>query len=115
MSDFDNLPPSKPTKRRAAPVVFGVGWRAFVHCPTLPGGEIPRTVPTLDSDGAAADNTLPEGTEVQIVGWRPKSRTGALYQVRLLSDGTEWWILGIHLRHRKERNALAVTTEERAR
>ncbi len=116
MSDYDNLPPSKPVKRRAAPAVFGIGWCAFINCPRLPGGELSQTVPTLDALGAADSNSLHEGTEVQILAWLPKSRNGALYQVRRLRDGAEAWVLGIHLRHKKDREpAMAAGTAETPR
>jgi hypothetical protein len=43
-------------------------------------------------------NDLSDGEEVEILSWRPKSRQGSLYQVRRLTDDSEWWIAAIHLR-----------------
>jgi hypothetical protein len=35
---------------------------------------------------------------LEILSWRPRSRDGLCYQVRRLSDGSEWWIAATYLR-----------------
>jgi hypothetical protein len=98
MATFDNLPPSKPAPRRArsAPV-FCVGWRAFVHWP-LRGPQALGPVPIMDTNGKPLANDLVDGQQVEIVSWRPRSREGLLYQVRRMTDGSEWWIGAQYLR-----------------
>lgn len=98
MSDYDNLPPSKPVPRRPnKDPVFCVGWRAWVNWPPRPG-QTSRTVPLFDADGRLLSNDLSDGDEVEILSWRPKSRQGSLYQVRRVADDSEWWIAAIYLR-----------------
>jgi hypothetical protein len=98
VSDYDNLPPSKPVPRRAnKDPVFCVGWRAEVNWPAKPG-QPSTAVPLFDGDGKPLSNDLSDGDEVEILSWRPKSRQGSLYQVRRLADDSEWWIAAIHLR-----------------
>jgi hypothetical protein len=93
--EFDNLPRSRPAPRRAksAPI-FCVGWRAFVH---WPAGS-PQSVPLTDPTGQPVVNDLADGQQVEILSWRPRSRDGLLYQIRRLTDGSEWWIEARHLR-----------------
>lgn len=91
---FENLPLAKPAPRREKkPEVFCVGWRAFVNCPS-PG----TSVPLIDAAGQPIANDLRDGQQVEILAWRPRSREGLMYQVRRLSDGSEWWIDSRHLR-----------------
>ncbi|HUI25270.1 MAG TPA: hypothetical protein VL403_04230 [Candidatus Kryptonia bacterium] len=96
---FEHLPPSKPAPRREKnQPIFCVGWRAFVHWP----GQTLAPVPLNDSTGKPLANDLADGQEVEIVSWRPRSREGLLYQVRRVTDGSEWWIGAIHLRRQRE-------------
>jgi len=106
--EFDNLPPSKPAPRRArnAPI-FCVGWRAFVHWP-LRGTQASGPVPLMDANGQPLVNDMSDGEPVEIVSWRPRSREGLLYQVRRLTDGSEWWI-GAHCLRRQAEPATAST------
>jgi hypothetical protein len=98
VSDYDNLPPSKPAPRRAKnQAVFCVGWRAFVNWPQRNG----RAVPLVDGEGRPLENDLIDGQEVEILSWRPKSREGAVYQVRRITDGSEWWI-GVNYLRRQQ-------------
>ena len=107
MSTYDNLPPSKPAPRRAKhPEVFGIGWKAFVNWPQLPE-RLP--VPLTDGDGKPLRNDLIDGQEVEILSWRPQAREGSMYEVRRLSDRSEWWIQAIYLRKQK---AAAVSASE---
>jgi hypothetical protein len=95
---FENLPPSKPAPRRTKDVpIFGVGWRAFVNWPPqTPQQSGP--VPLTDSSGKPLENDLADGQQVEILAWQPRSREGLQYQVRRLTDGSEWWIGGRYLR-----------------
>lgn len=98
MSDYNHLPPSKPVPRRAKnQPVFCVGWKAFVNWPQR---AVP--VPLLDAAGKPLSNDLVDGQEVEILSWRPKSPQGSLYQVRRLTDRSEWWIAAIHLRRQSQ-------------
>jgi hypothetical protein len=94
---YDNLPPSKPAPRRSkgAPV-FCVGWRAFVHWPN--GAKTAKSLPLVDATGQPLANDLADGQQVEILSWRPRSRDGLLYQIRRLTDGSEWWIEARFLR-----------------
>jgi hypothetical protein len=58
-----------------------------------------------DDSGAAVGNDLTDGQEVEILSWRPRSREGLSYQIRRLSDRSEWWIAATYLR----RGAAALT------
>lgn len=99
---FENLPASKPAPRREKkPEIFCVGWRAFVHWPSV--GE---PVPLTDAAGKPLANDLSDGQQVEIVSWRPRSREGLMYQVRRMLDGSEWWIEARYLR----RQATAAAT-----
>jgi len=62
-------------------------------------------VPLRDATGQVLANDLADGQEVEIVSWRPRAREGVTYQIRRLTDGTEWWIAAIHLRRGREADA----------
>jgi hypothetical protein len=36
------------------------------------------------------------------MSWRPRGRDGVTYQIRRLSDGSEWWIGVVYLRRLRE-------------
>lgn len=98
MSIFDNLPASKPAPRRAKNgLVLGVGFHAYVNWPQ-PLGQVGAPVPLTDASGKPLANDLADGEEVEILSWRPRSREGLAYQIRRLSDGSEWWIAAVYLR-----------------
>jgi len=111
--EFSHLPSSKPALRRSkgAPV-FCVGWRAFIHWPQ-PAGQAPRPVPMIDATGQLLPNDLVDGQEVEILSWRPRAREGVTYQVRRITDGTEWWVAVDYLR--RERNAAPKATAGEAK
>jgi hypothetical protein len=89
---------SSPAPRRSKnELVLGVGAHAFVNW-SPPGGHSLRRVPMVDGAGATVDNDLTDGQEVEILSWRPRSREGLAYQIRRLSDGTEWWLAATYLR-----------------
>jgi hypothetical protein len=92
MGAFDHQRSSKPAPRQNKNhPIFCVGWRAFMNWPQSPGG-VPRPVPLTDASGLPLANDLVDGEEVEILAWKPRSREGIAYQVRRLSDGTEWWV-----------------------
>ena len=98
MAPFGNRRASRPAPRRAknAPV-FCAGWHVFVHWPLREGATV-VPVPLTDTNGGPLSNDLADGQQVEILAWRPRSREGLLYQVRRLSDGSEWWIGAQYLR-----------------
>jgi hypothetical protein len=102
---FNNSPMVRASARRAKTEhVFCVGWHAFVHWPERVGQPL-GPVPLLDATGRVLANDLADGQEVEIVSWRPRAREGVTYQIRRLTDGTEWWIAAIHLRRGREADA----------
>jgi hypothetical protein len=76
-------------------LILGVGWHAFINW-SPPTPRLP--VPLVDSFGQPLSNDLVDGQEVEILSWRPRSRHGLAYQIRRLSDGSEWWIGAVYLR-----------------
>ena len=78
-------------------LVLGVGWHAFVNW-SPPAGQSQRPVPMTDGTGTQVGNDLTDGQEVEILSWRPRSRDGLAYQIRRMSDGSEWWIAATYLR-----------------
>src|SRR5262245_8504915 len=83
-------------------LIIGVGWHAYVNWSHAPGGT-KRPVPMNDDCGNPIANDLIDGQEVEILSWRPRSRGGLSYQVRRLSDGSDWWIAARYLRRRPTR------------
>ena len=82
-------------------LILAVGWRAFVNAPA----SLRERIITMGADGDAAANTLADGDEVEILGWRPRMTDGTRYQIRRLSDGREWWIGVSFLRKARVRAA----------
>ena len=102
---FNNSPMVRASALRAKTEhVFCVGWHAFVHWPERAGQPL-GPVPLRDATGQVLANDLADGQEVEIVSWRPRAREGVTYQIRRLTDGTEWWIAAIHLRRGREADA----------
>jgi hypothetical protein len=91
---YRSAPPPRRTKNE---LVLGVGWHAYVNW-APPAGQPQRPVPLTDGAGRPLGNDLSDGQEVEILSWRPRSRDGLSYQVRRLSDGSEWWIAATYLR-----------------
>lgn len=75
-------------------VVLAVGQRAFVHCPVDPS----RPVFLTDEHGAAATTGLRDGTEVEVLAWRPRGSAGTRYRVCNRSAGTDGWLAAQELR-----------------
>ena len=85
---------------RAAPLVrtqasvFAVGRRVYVAC----AGDRLAHVALTDDAGAPARTGLADGTEVEILAWRPRGFHGTRYRVRATCDGLEGWLAVDNLR-----------------
>ena len=85
---------------RAAPLVrthssvFAVGRRVYVAC----AGDRLAHVALTDDAGADARSRLADGTEVEILAWRPRGSVGTRYRVRLTRGGLEGWLESVNLR-----------------
>jgi hypothetical protein len=67
--------------------VFAIGRHVFVACATTSAG-----VMLTDDSGANAHGKLRDGTEVEIVAWRPRGTAGTRYLVRSPLHGIEGWL-----------------------
>jgi len=85
------MPGARPS--RAAGPILSVGRRVFVHCPASPG----KTVELTD-DAGCGSAMLADGTEVEIVAWRPRGATGTRYRVQGTDRSFEGWLGGDNLR-----------------
>ena len=88
-------PPRFPTVRpaRSTAPVLSVGRRVFVNCPSEQSGR----ARLLDDAGNPAALSLPDGTEVEILAWRPRG-SGTRYRVQSTRDGLEGWLAADNLR-----------------
>ena len=91
---------SFPSWFRAAPLVrprasvFAVGRRVYVAS----AGDGLAHVALTDDAGADARTPLTDGTEVEILAWRPRKFDGTRYRVRVTREGFEGWLAGDNLR-----------------
>jgi len=93
---------SFPSWFRAAPLVrvqrpasvFAVGRRVYVAS----AGDGLTHVALTDDAGADARTHLTDGTEVEILAWRPRKFDGTRYRVRVTREGFEGWLAGDNLR-----------------
>ena len=76
--------------------ILAVGWRVLVASPEGKGHRVPLT----DSEGTATVTTLPHGTEVEILAWRPRRSGTTMYRVQPTSGGKEGWVSGASLKAR---------------
>jgi len=74
--------------------VLAVGWRVRVTSPAGRGHRVSLT----DSEGTTTVTTLPDGTEVEILAWRPRRSGATLYRVQPTSGGKEGWLSGASLK-----------------
>jgi hypothetical protein len=79
-----------PVRTRAP--IFAVGRRVEVVSPRHSPARLTST-----ADGADALTSLADGTEVEILAWRPRS-SGTHYRVRSTRAGLEGWLAGGSLR-----------------
>lgn len=73
--------------------VFAVGWRVYVVCT----GDRRARVALTDDTGADTVTGLADGTEVEILAWRPRA-SGTRYRVRAMRGGCEGWLAAGSLR-----------------
>ena len=81
-----------PVRVRTA--VFAVGRRVYVACP----GNRAARVALSDDPGVNALASVTDGTEVEILAWRPLGSAGTRYRVRSTRDGLEGWLAVGNLR-----------------
>ena len=93
MGSFQDRFRAAPSERTRASV-FAVGRRVYVAC----AGVRLAPVELTDDAGADARTRLADGTEVEILAWRPRGSHGTRYRVRATRDGREGWLAVENLR-----------------
>jgi hypothetical protein len=85
-----------PASSRKRTSVFAVGRRVYVAC----SREHPAQVALKDDAGVVARSggNLRDGTEVEILAWRPRGFGETRYRVRSTGTGVEGWLAGDNLR-----------------
>ena len=81
-------PPREPR------IVLAVGQRVFVHGPTDAG----QLVALTDENGIPATAALRDGTEVEVLAWRPRGSAGTRYRICDRADGADGWLGADELR-----------------
>ena len=79
---------SPPPSARSTGTVFAIGRHVFVAGPLASASGVALT----DDSGANAHGKLRDGTEVEIVAWRPRGTLGTRYLVRSPLNGIEGWL-----------------------
>jgi len=74
--------------------IFAVGRRVYV----AGSGALDGRVALTDDAGENAVATVADGTEVEILAWRPRGSAGTRYRVRSVRNGLEGWIAVANLR-----------------
>src|SRR5262249_28092663 len=92
MGFFQNSSARLTVRRRTA--VFAVGRRVYVAAL----GERPTHVALTDDAGADARTRLADGTEVEVLAWRPRGSGDTRYRVRATRNGLEGWLAVDNLR-----------------
>ena len=87
--------------------VLAVGWRVRVTSPAGRGHRVALT----DSEGTTTVTTLPDGTEVEILAWRPRRSGATLYRVQPTSGGKEGWLSGASLKAHARTGAAEGTSD----
>jgi len=87
------LRPKSPGRRQRS--VFPVGRRVYVACSGGPYGDVTLTD---DADGDPRSR-LADGTEVEILAWRPRGSDGTRYCVRAIHNGLVGWLPVDNLRN----------------
>ena len=91
---FGQGPIRRPSPVRVRDAVFAVGRQAYVNCSQgLDGG-----VALTDDANANVVATVPDGTPVEILAWRPRGSGATRYHVRSAGNGLEGWIAVGNLR-----------------
>ena len=91
---------------RQSRVVLAVGQRAFVNAPS----DAARPVLLTDDHGVRSERVLRDGTEVEIIGWRPRGASGTRYRVCDHSDGSDGWVAAEELRTTASRSTSDAVT-----
>jgi hypothetical protein len=88
MASRPRFVPSRPWRTG---VVWAVGRHVFVHCPD----RVPREVRlTAAEDGESPAGSLVDGSEVEVLAWRPRGAAGTRYRVRGRSGLVGWLSTG---------------------
>jgi hypothetical protein len=74
--------------------VLAVGQRVFVNTPPNVGYGVLLT----DDHGIPGAVALRDGTEVEVLAWRPRGSAGTRYRVCDRSDGADGWLAAEELR-----------------
>jgi hypothetical protein len=91
-------PPREPR------IVLAVGQRVFVHGPI----DVNQLVPLTDENGIPATASLRDGTEVEVLAWRPRGSAGTRYRICDRADGADGWLGADELRKTAVRPAPAL-------
>lgn len=81
---------SAPPPKTRPSTILSVGRRAYVNC----RGQ----TALVDDDGRPSRNSLADGTEVEILAWRPLGNRGTRYRVRAHEANCEGWLAADALR-----------------
>jgi hypothetical protein len=92
-----------PVRRQVS--VFAVGRRVYVAC----SEDHPAPVTLTDAAGTDALTRVADGTEVEILAWRPRGSDGTRYCVRSTCSGVMGWLPVDNLRN--TRAAIPVPAE----
>jgi hypothetical protein len=84
----------RPKSRRHGSV-FAVGRRVYVARSGGPSGDVTLT----DDAGGDPRSRLADGTEVEILAWRPRGSDGTRYCVRAIHNGLVGWLPVDNLRN----------------
>jgi hypothetical protein len=82
-----------PRPPRVDTVVLAVGQTVFVHC--APGD---GAVVLTDESGSPISAALSDGSEVQVLAWRPRGSHGTRYRVRVRGNSADGWLGARQLR-----------------
>jgi hypothetical protein len=93
MSFFRSRPRSGPIAARPR-FVLAVGQRAFVHSPAQQS----HVVFLTNEHGIPGDTVLRDGSEIEVVAWRPRGLDGTRYRIRGCADGADGWLAAEELR-----------------
>jgi len=86
---------SRPARPVGPPrAVLAVGRRVFVHATP----DAARLVSLTNEHGIPGAAVLRDGTEVEVLAWRPRGSAGTRYRVCARPDGTDGWLAADELR-----------------
>jgi len=85
---FGPGPIRRPSPTRVRDAVFAVGGQAYV----AGSQDLVGRVVLTDDANANVVATVTDGTQVEILAWRPRGSGGTRYRVRSTGNGLEGWI-----------------------